>query len=138
MSSSSESHGTHDANGRDNGPDDIAFRAWRDTFEPKHWSTKDLGACRLGWDAALAHERGQAPEYLIWSNQHRAWWRPEAAGYSVSIEGAGLYSRAEAMEIAATSRDGWSMGRVPDEIAVSLADIPAHIRAAVLALNGRV
>lgn len=88
-------------------------------------------------DGATMGSAGQAPDYLVWSNQHRAWWRPEAAGYSVSIEGAGLYTRAEAIEIAATSRDGWSMGRVPDEIAVSLADIPEHIRAAVLALHGR-
>lgn len=99
----------------------------------------DLLALPPGEDTMVAH--GQPlpqPDYLIWSTQHRAWWRPEAAGYSVSIEGAGLYTRAEAIEIAATLRDGWSMGRVvPDEIAVALADIPEHIRAAVLALHGR-
>lgn len=34
--------------------EDRLFREWRDTFDPKHWSKSDLGACRLGWDAGRA------------------------------------------------------------------------------------
>ncbi len=37
--------------------------------------------------------------YLIWSNEHRAWWGPGRAGYSVGIQGAGRYSRDSAIDI---------------------------------------
>jgi hypothetical protein len=70
-------------------------------------------------------------DYLVWSNEHRAWWRANSQGYSTLIAGAGLYTRAEAVAIAAGSRDGWHMDRRPDEIAVAIADIPEHIRAAL-------
>lgn len=36
--------------------------------------------------------------YLIWSNEHRAWWRPNSSGYTVFIESAGRYSRDEAVK----------------------------------------
>lgn len=31
--------------------------------------------------------------YLIWSNEYRAWWRPNARGYTLSIGRAGRYTR---------------------------------------------
>lgn len=71
--------------------------------------------------------------YLVWSNEHRAWWRAESAGYASSILHAGLYSRAVAIDIADKSRNGWSVTERPDEIAVALADIPKAIRDAVIA-----
>lgn len=37
-------------------------------------------------------------DYLIWSNEHRAWWRPNAHGYTVHIEQAGRYTRDEAVK----------------------------------------
>lgn len=36
--------------------------------------------------------------YLIWSNEHRAWWRPDARGYTVHVDRAGRYSRDEALK----------------------------------------
>ena len=33
--------------------------------------------------------------YLIWSNEHRAWWRPNAKGYTVHIKTAGRYTFAK-------------------------------------------
>ena len=36
-------------------------------------------------------------EYLIWSNEHRAWWRPKSAGYTIDPDKAGRYSRSEAI-----------------------------------------
>ncbi len=36
--------------------------------------------------------------YLIWSNEHRAWWRPNARGYTLQLEKAGRYSRDEALK----------------------------------------
>jgi hypothetical protein len=40
-------------------------------------------------------------EFLIWSNEHAAWWRPESRGYTDSIASAGLYTDEEATEICA-------------------------------------
>jgi hypothetical protein len=37
--------------------------------------------------------------YLIWSNEHRAWWRPQRQGYTSSIHEAGQYSRENALKI---------------------------------------
>lgn len=35
--------------------------------------------------------------YLIWSNQHRAWWRADARGYTAHLDAAGRYSRDQAL-----------------------------------------
>jgi hypothetical protein len=40
-----------------------------------------------------------ADEYLIWSNEHRAWWAVGHMGYSPGLSRAGVYSRAEALRI---------------------------------------
>jgi len=40
-----------------------------------------------------------AKQYLVWSNEHRAWWRPNSNGYTGSIDQAGRYTRHEAVRI---------------------------------------
>jgi hypothetical protein len=60
--------------------------------------------------------------YVVWSNEHRAWWRANRCGYSVGLEHAGVYSRDEAISICQHARDGWRPGEVPPEIPVLLAD----------------
>lgn len=60
--------------------------------------------------------------YVIWSNEHRAWWRANSQGYTTVLAAAGRYSRTEAISIASGSRDGWGPNRVPDEIALPAAD----------------
>lgn len=37
--------------------------------------------------------------WMIWSNEHNAWWRPNSCGYTDLIEQAGLYSYDEAKSI---------------------------------------
>lgn len=37
--------------------------------------------------------------YLIWSNEHRAWWRASARGYTAGIMAAGRYTRRQALDI---------------------------------------
>jgi hypothetical protein len=37
--------------------------------------------------------------YLIWSNEHRAWWGPGERGYVQRLGDAGRYSRDVALEI---------------------------------------
>lgn len=38
-------------------------------------------------------------DYLVWSNEHAAWWGPDHAGYYTRIEAAGRYSRALSAEV---------------------------------------
>lgn len=40
-------------------------------------------------------------DYLIWSNQQTAWWRPAERGYTQSIEEAGRYDKPTAERIVA-------------------------------------
>lgn len=37
--------------------------------------------------------------WLIWSNEHKAWWAPDSAGYTRSRKAAGRYTRADALDI---------------------------------------
>lgn len=37
--------------------------------------------------------------YLIWSNEHRMWWRANHRGYTGSIEEAGRYPHVDATQI---------------------------------------
>ena len=62
-------------------------------------------------------------QYLVWSNEHNAWWHPKSAGYTKSHAAAGRYSRAEAVQICALARDGWDSRPIPSEIPVRAADV---------------
>ena len=63
-------------------------------------------------------------DYLIWSNVHQAWWRPENAGYTTDITEAGFYTHDEARSTALKCRDGWTITTKPTELAVAVADTP--------------
>ena len=45
-------------------------------------------------------------EYLIWSEEHGAWWAPYERGYTRSMKAAGRYSRERALAIAASANGG--------------------------------
>lgn len=36
--------------------------------------------------------------YLLWSNKHEMWWRPDSRGYSPNVEDAGRYTVTEAID----------------------------------------
>lgn len=58
-------------------------------------------------------------KYLVWSNEHSAWWGRERCGYTRIIANAGRYNRAEALSIAGTRDGGWHVCKGnPDEIAI--------------------
>jgi hypothetical protein len=40
-------------------------------------------------------------KFLVWSNQHRMWWRPNHRGYTEFVEEAGRYERPAAETIVA-------------------------------------
>jgi hypothetical protein len=41
------------------------------------------------------------PLYLIWSNEHGAWWKPGSMGYTRSLREAGRYNYHQAADIVA-------------------------------------
>lgn len=41
--------------------------------------------------------------YLIWSNEHGAWWMPDNDGYTTDIDDAGRYSKNEANRVVLNS-----------------------------------
>ena len=58
-------------------------------------------------------------QYLVWSNEHKAWWGANHRGYTRFIDRAGRYDRTEALRIARTRDGGWRLNKGnPDEIAI--------------------
>lgn len=61
--------------------------------------------------------------YVIWSNEHKAWWGPGRAGYVARIADAGLYTRRNALDICFTAMAG-RRGKEPlREIPVCVDDL---------------
>lgn len=44
--------------------------------------------------------------WLIWSNEHKAWWAPDSVGYTKSRKAAGRYTRGEALNICSDANCG--------------------------------
>lgn len=61
--------------------------------------------------------------YLVWSNEHRGWWRPGGAGYTRRIDKAALYSHSEAMDICLQAMVGRRGNEPLREIPVALHDV---------------
>jgi hypothetical protein len=62
--------------------------------------------------------------YLIWSNEHRAWWGPARSGYETHAENAGQYSQREAVEICADAMPGtFARLGMPPELPVRVEDV---------------
>ena len=57
-------------------------------------------------------------KWIIWSEEHRAWWAPDSKGYVQSRKEAGTYSYAEALKIV----QGANIGDhdVPNEAMIKL------------------
>jgi len=59
-------------------------------------------------------------QWLIWSEGHRAWWKPGRSGYTNSIREAGRYTLAEAREIEAKANQYLPEGEIHEVILVDL------------------
>jgi hypothetical protein len=57
--------------------------------------------------------------WVIWSEEHKAWWAPDRCGYTNSLKKAGRYSLAEARAIEKSANID---GRVFNEVAILLPD----------------
>lgn len=70
--------------------------------------------------------------YLIWSNEHKMWWRPKSAGYTSKPEEAGRYYWEEAKSIC-TQANIWqtAAGAPPDEVPVLDCDLWSGTRSEV-------
>lgn len=51
-------------------------------------------------------------KFLIWSNEHGAWWRPNSCGYTKDQSDAGQYDLQEATDICLSANRG---DRFPEE-----------------------
>lgn len=66
--------------------------------------------------------------YLIWSNEHNAWWKPNRQGYTPELAGAGEYEEREAVSVICTD---WMWSNHPYETLY-----PAGIAKRILKLRG--
>lgn len=89
------------------------------------WTAKkheeDLPRAVADWTrpAGSVPAAADGEKYLVWSNEHSAWWGPECRGYTRIIANAGRYDRAKALSIAGTRDGGWHVRKGnPDEIAI--------------------
>lgn len=58
--------------------------------------------------------------YLVWSNEHRAYWRPNKSGYTTNWLEAGRYSADDAAECC--SRRTWEPCKPPPEVMILAPD----------------
>lgn len=71
--------------------------------------------------------------YLVWSNEHRAWWRSNARGYTTELAHAGRYTKLDALKHCA-GRDqepGQPLPELPvreDDVLSILIPLEAHSR----------
>lgn len=73
--------------------------------------------------------------YLIWSNEHRMWWRPNRSGYTRDIAQAGRYDKGDAIQICRL-RDQVPEHPLP-ELPISEDDLCAILHPSVKALEKR-
>ncbi|MEV0149066.1 MULTISPECIES: hypothetical protein [unclassified Nonomuraea] len=58
--------------------------------------------------------------YLVWSNEHHAYWRPNKSGYTTNWLEAGRYSEEDAAECC--SRRTWEPRKPPPEVMILAPD----------------
>ena len=64
----------------------------------------------------------QAKDWVIWSEEHLAWWASGKSGYTRSLQAAGRYTKDEALTIVEIANfhceiGGWKECALPDPLA---------------------
>lgn len=59
-------------------------------------------------------------QWLIWSNEHFAWWRPNSLGYTTDISRAGRYDETEATAICDGANRYLRAGASPNEVMIAV------------------
>ena len=63
-------------------------------------------------------------KYLLWSNKHQMWWRPDARGYTGDIVEAGRYTKAAAIRYVVKSAQCGLLSGVTCMVAYGWAETP--------------
>jgi hypothetical protein len=74
----------------------------------------------MGAGAQLGDEPMDEEIYLIWSEEHGAWWNPNRAGYTKSMVRAGRYSREEAEAISNSANGHGRFCEVPVRVSLAI------------------
>jgi hypothetical protein len=61
-------------------------------------------------------------EYMIWSNEHGAWWRPNERGYTTLLHEAGSYTFEEMRKIVDKANVAIGLG-YPNEVALCISGV---------------
>jgi hypothetical protein len=70
----------------------------------------------------------KADIYLVWSNEHRGWWRHGSHGYTPGLRDAGRYGRDQALEICRNAiPTAMHIGMI-SEIPVRLVDVEEFLK----------
>lgn len=92
----------------------------------------DWSGCPLSPEAIAAARApvptAEGPYWLVWSNEHSAWWRAGCAGYCSVIEGAGRYTLKDALDCCDTRSK--RPDRRPDEIVQPSPELVAALKGA--------
>ncbi len=67
-------------------------------------------------------------KYLIWSNEHSAWWMPRQEGYTTHWLKAGVYTEAEAINICRSATMGCKVVLPPPEMMYPVPGLPIDSR----------
>jgi hypothetical protein len=67
-------------------------------------------------------------DYLIWSNEHQGWWRPNERGYDSGYANAGRYTRERAIQICQNALPTAAHIGIISEIPVRVSDFEDVLR----------
>lgn len=56
--------------------------------------------------------------FLIWSNEHKAWWGQNCRGYTNQVNRAGRYTREQALATCNGANYGWDEDSNPNELPI--------------------